>query len=229
MIVPLIAGDAWLKALQHIPEWQPPSTRTIVVAPHPDDETLGAGGVIRNLSERGVDLTVVAVTDGEGAYDDGVDIRPVRRREQAEALKVLGIGEDHIIRLGIPDRYVADHEDSLVHSLTPLVNRTTHLLAPWTGDFHPDHEACGRAAKRVAQQTGATLSFYFFWTWHRGTPELLSSLPLKAVPLSQLAIEAKSEAVRRHQSQLVHACGEPILPVNLLTPTLWPIEVFCAA
>src|SRR6266852_506851 len=40
----------------------------VVVAPHPDDETLGVGGMLHDLSARGWRVTVVAVTDGEAAY-----------------------------------------------------------------------------------------------------------------------------------------------------------------
>jgi LmbE family N-acetylglucosaminyl deacetylase len=229
MIVPLIAGEAWLEELQTVPTWQVPPVRAVVIAPHPDDETLGAGGLIKSLTNRGVDVTVVAVTDGEGAYSDGVDIRAVRRREQTQALKVLGVDEDRILRLGLPDRYLGDHEDNLVKLITPLVDKESHLVAPWVGDFHPDHEACGRAAQRIAKATGAMLSFYFFWTWHRGTPGLLKGLRLRSVPLTSSVIEAKGEAVRQHQSQLAHPSGEPILPADLLSPTLWPFEVFCAA
>lgn len=229
MIVPLICDEEWRENLQGIPTWNPPDLRTVILAPHPDDETLGAGGLIGRLRERDIEIKVIAVTDGENAYSNEINPGPIRRQEQTEALEVLGVDTGHIIRLALPDREVSRHENRLIELLAPLVDDRCHVVAPWTGDFHPDHEACGRAAERVARQTGANLSFYFFWTWHRGTPEVLSSLHLRIFPLDVTAINRKAEALRKHRSQLTHPSGEPILPEYLLGPTRWPYEVFAIA
>lgn len=229
MIVPLISDEEWRKALQNVPVWNPPDIPTFVLAPHPDDETVGAGGFIGNLRKRDTEVTVIAVTDGENAYPDQTGLGPVRRQEQTEALKALGVDADHIRRLALPDREVSRHECRLIEFLVPLIDERCHIVAPWTGDFHPDHEACGRAAQQAARQTGASLSFYFFWTWHRGAPELLNLLQLKSLPLDKGAIDRKAEALQKHRSQLMHPSGEPILPAYLLGPTLWPFEVFATA
>ena len=174
-------------------------------------------------------MQVVAVTDGENAYDDGIDIALRRSQEQALALGRLGVNPSEINRLSLTDSGVSADEELLVELLTPLVSRKTHIFAPWTGDFHPDHEACGRAASKVATRLGAALTFYFFWTWHRGTPELLRGLPLMSVPLSLKAQKAKAEALASHRSQLEHASGQPILPDHLLWPARKPVEIFLPA
>jgi LmbE family N-acetylglucosaminyl deacetylase len=228
MIVPLISDDAWKLTLEETSVWNPPTNRVVIVAPHPDDETLGAGGLIATLRKRKVDITVVAVTDGENAYEGTSNLGLIRSREQEEALQVLGVESDHILRLRIPDRYVSKHEAELIEKLLPLTDSDCHLVAPWTGDFHPDHEACGRAAKEVARRTGANLSFYFFWTWHRGEPGTLRGVPLKRLLLDSDALHSKEEALRRHHSQLNHPSGEPILPDYLLGPIRWPFEVYTA-
>ena len=44
----------------------PPQTRLLVVAPHPDDETLGAGGLMERVHESGGRVNVVYLTDGDG-------------------------------------------------------------------------------------------------------------------------------------------------------------------
>jgi hypothetical protein len=79
---------------------------------------------------------------------------------------------------------------------------------------------------RGSRQTGASLSFYFSWTWHRDEPEILSGLPLKRLRLGSTAIRTKAKAVRFHRAQLNHPSGEPILPDYLLGPIWWPFEVF---
>jgi LmbE family N-acetylglucosaminyl deacetylase len=229
MIKPLIHDAVWVSILSRVPEWNPPPLRTLVVSPHPDDETLGAGGLIASLSDLGVEADVVAVTDGENAYADVHDLGPIREGEQAEALARLGVGSRQITRLHIPDRKVAEYEDQLFNRLLQLVKRDSLIVAPWIGDYHPDHEACGRAAERVARETGARISYYFFWTWHRGTPEDLRGMPLRCLRLDDVIVRAKCEALQCHRSQLKHVSGDPVLPANLLGPMKWPFEVFLPA
>ncbi len=178
---------------------------------------------------RGTDVTVAAVTDGENCYPDGVGIGEIRRLEQEGALKRLGVERDNIIRLRLPDSAVSSKEEELIERLIPLVCNHTHVVAPWPGDFHPDHEACGRSAKEVALRVGAALTFYFFWTWHRGTTQLMRDLSLRSLPLDDDLLRAKTEALLRHRSQLVRESGDPILPELLLGPARRPYEVFLVA
>jgi LmbE family N-acetylglucosaminyl deacetylase len=93
------------------------STRLMVIAPHPDDETLGAGGLIARVRAFGGEVRVVYVTDGDG-YPEGVeaedhiatptaeDYRDYGRRRQDEAraaMKVLGVPPESTIFLAFPD------------------------------------------------------------------------------------------------------------------------------
>jgi LmbE family N-acetylglucosaminyl deacetylase len=201
----------------------------LVIAPHPDDETLGAGGLIARQRMRGTDVIVAAVTDGENCYPDSVGIGEIRCLEQEGALKRLGVAREHIVRLRLPDSAVSSNEEELVDRLMPLVSSETHVIAPWPGDFHPDHEACGRAAMEVARRVGACLTFYFFWTWHRGTTQLIKDLSLRSLPLDFQGLRAKTEALLHHRSQLVRESSDPILPELLLGPARRPYEVFLVA
>jgi LmbE family N-acetylglucosaminyl deacetylase len=227
MIVPLVFEDEWLAALKDLPAWAPLPMRVVVVAPHPDDETLGAGGFIAAQCFHGREVIVVAVTDGESAYGYDPSLGTLRESEQRNALARLGVPAANIVRLRLPDSDIASHETRLVDHLMTYVTKDTHLVAPWRGDFHPDHEACGRAAERVANRTGGRLSSYFFWTWHRGTTATLGALSLRSFSLSPDHLRSKSEALRCHRSQLTHKSGKPILPDKLLAPARRPFEVFC--
>jgi LmbE family N-acetylglucosaminyl deacetylase len=226
MIVPITLEEEWLATLESLPVWNPQPKRAAIIAPHPDDETLGAGGFIARLRSLKVETLVVAVTNGEKAYGYDSKLAEVRQAEQREALACLDVPPESIVRLNLPDSDVVEHEPKLVDLLLPLVGEDTLLVAPWSGDFHPDHEACGRAAERVATQTGAQLCSYFFWTWHRGTPSSLDGLTLRALPLSQNQLHRKLKALQCHRSQLEHDSGEPILPGNLLGPANRSFEVF---
>jgi LmbE family N-acetylglucosaminyl deacetylase len=198
----------------------------LVIAPHPDDETLGTGGLIARQRMRGHDVVVAAVTDGENCYPGSAGLGEIRCLEQEGALKRLGVQPDNVVRLRLPDSAVSSNEEELIERLFPLVSSETHIVAPWPRDFHPDHEACGRAAIEVARRVGACPTFYFFWTWHRGTTQLIKDLSLRSLPLDVQATRAKTEALLHHRSQLVRGSGDAILPELLLPPARRPYEVF---
>lgn len=225
-IVPLIHETEWLPKLRHLPDWEPPLIPTLVLAPHPDDETLGAGGLIARLCGKGVPVIVVALTDGENAYADTQNMGDIRVHEQVEALYRLGVPESMVRRLRLPDRDVSAYEDRLVNSLLPMVEAGMHLVAPWERDFHPDHEVAGRVAVRVAQIKGAILTSYLFWTWHRGVPDMLEGLSVEKVSLTDAELQTKRYALEAHASQFEHADGQPILSPELLMPTRRQYEVF---
>lgn len=226
MVPPVTEEAEWLTCLSDVPEWTPPGSPTLIISPHPDDETLGAGGLIAALRAQHTPVTVAAVTDGENAYAGLKGLGPIRKVEQTAALKRLGVSLDRIVRFALPDSNVQSYEDDLSDHLRELITSETYVLAPWTGDFHPDHEACGRAATKVVAEKSARLTFYFFWTWHYGTPDILSRLALGRFPLSQDLLRDKAEALACHVTQLQREEGEPILPERLLAPANRSFEVF---
>ena len=226
MVIPVSGEVDWVPVLRGLPEWQPRAQPIIVISPHPDDETLALGGFIACQRAAGIPVTLVAVTDGENAYAEERNLGEVRATEQGAAVKRLGVDESSIVRLRLPDSRVDAHQEQLFEALLPMVTADSQLMAPWVHDFHPDHEACGRVAARLAQRTGASLTSYFFWTWHRGRPDAVSVLELRRYPLTREIARVKSDALTCHASQLRHASGEPILPENLLWPARLPFEVF---
>jgi LmbE family N-acetylglucosaminyl deacetylase len=225
MIIPRVSQRDWLPVLRDAEPWNPGSAPMLVVAPHPDDETLSIGGIIAAQTANGVDVTVVAVTDGEHAYQQNRGLAALRREEQTCALARLGVPQHKIIRFGLTDSCVADRRDELMARLQPLITADSQVVAPWCGDFHPDHEACARAAAAAAQRVGAALISYFFWTWHRGTVESLAGVTLRKFELSDAMMTAKREALACHASQLQHNPEPEILPDSLLWPARLPFEV----
>ncbi|MFL6415797.1 MAG: PIG-L deacetylase family protein [Bryobacteraceae bacterium] len=216
----------WLAVLGSLPEWNPPSIPTLIVAPHPDDETLGAGGLIAAQRSRGLEVRVAAVTDGESAYPDVADLASRREEEQANALGRLSVPRDGIARLHFPDGNVSSFEAELEERLTPMISRETLVVAPWKGDHHPDHEACGRVAEKIAKRSGATLCSYFFWIWHWGNLGEIGTLPVQRFSLSSELVRVKEEALSFHRTQLEREGGDPVLPELLLRPARRPFEVF---
>ena len=230
MITPLVEEEEWLPVLENLPFFEAGLEPLVVISPHPDDESLGLGGLVAFQRSRSVPVTIIAVTDGENAYGTGhPQLRRIRQKEQSDAIRELGVNQSKLIRLGLTDSGLQSRKDQIVEGIAPYITSRHHILAPWTHDFHPDHEACAWAADKVARRVGARLSWYFFWTWHRGTPAMLKGTSLSVFPLSAELRNAKLRAIQAHRSQLEHPGGEPILPENLLAPAKRSFEVFAAA
>jgi LmbE family N-acetylglucosaminyl deacetylase len=216
----------WLAILSGLPAWKPPSIPTLVIAPHPDDETLGAGGLIAKQRAAGLEVRVVAVTDGENAYANTPGLGALREAEQEQALARLSVPREYITRLRFPDGNVTSFEPQLEDRIAPLVSSGVLVVTPWRNDRHPDHEACGRVAERLAKRAGARLCSYFFWTWHWGSVADLRGAILRRFALEEKLQQAKREALQCHQTQLHREGGGPVLPELLLKPARRPFEVF---
>ena len=194
----------------------------VVVAAHPDDETLGLGGMIAALTTAGVHVEVVLVSDGGAAYPtlsrhQRRRLERIRRFEFAKAASILGV--DQTICLGLPDGEIAEHEAWLAGQLgTILMQRPPGMwcAATWRGDGHPDHEAVGRAARSAVCRIGAVLLEYPIWMWHWALPDdcAVPWLHARRVPLTQSDIQRKRDASECFRSQLMppKSHGPPVLP-----------------
>jgi LmbE family N-acetylglucosaminyl deacetylase len=183
----------------------------VVVAPHPDDETLGFGATAALARSLGIDVTVVVVTDGGGSVPglsrlERTWLEKDRRAELRKATEILGLGE--AICLGMPDGGLTAGEAELTERLTEIVAAKptgTWCAATWRGDGHPDHEAVGRSAATVADRTGATLLEYPVWMWHWARPDD-GAVPWHRMvksPQDRAAVARKRRAVAVFESQLV--------------------------
>lgn len=133
----------------------------MVLAPHPDDESLAAGGLIQRALREGASVSVVFVTDGENnpwpqrALERRLWIGAPqranwgrRRRAEAEAaLRELGAERVNVHRLGWPDGGVTwmllEQTASMLSAMRALLEqeRPTMLVLPDLVDRHPDHSA----------------------------------------------------------------------------------------
>ena len=226
VVSPTTREPVWLEFLRPMSDWVPVQTPTVVVSPHPDDETLATGGLIAMQRARHLPVKVLAVTDGEAAYPGVADLGTTRRDEQVRAAIALGLARQDVLRFSLKDSSVSQSEAALADLIEGSINSDTLLAAPWPLDPHPDHEACGRAAISAAARTGAKLIFYFFWTWHRLRPESLFGLPLRRLLLSADACARRAGALACHGSQLHRDDGPPILPECFLAPARRPFETF---
>ncbi|KDE97721.1 LmbE family protein [Mycolicibacterium aromaticivorans JS19b1 = JCM 16368] len=198
----------------------------VVLAPHPDDETLGFGAAACGVAARGIDVHTVIASDGGAAWpglsvSERARLEESRRSESRTAAAVLGLPMPDF--LGLPDGKLAENESRLADVLTDILAARpagTWCAATWRGDGHPDHEAVGRAAAVAASRTGAVLLEYPIWMWHWAHPgdEAVPWQRAVRIVTNPSAAQRKREAVASFRSQLESdATGrEPILPPYVL-------------
>ncbi|MGI4791532.1 MAG: PIG-L deacetylase family protein [Janthinobacterium lividum] len=134
--------------------------RLLVFAPHPDDETLGAAGLMRQARLRGDDVRVVLITNGDGFRisaaqefheltvppKDFVRYGYLRQREARTALGVLGIPSDHVHFLGYPDRGLMPMWESHWSPVSPVASAyTMDDHSPYVDAATPNSPYCGEA------------------------------------------------------------------------------------
>lgn len=132
------------------------STRLLVVAPHPDDEALGAAGLIQRVRAQGGAVRVVLLTSGDG-FPEGVEVAGgvahpresdfrgygvLREGETRAALGLLGVKPNEIEFLGFPD------EGLCRIASTYLFDRRRAFESPYTGrESPPPSEQIVRGAR----------------------------------------------------------------------------------
>ncbi|MEZ0541276.1 PIG-L deacetylase family protein [Fibrella arboris] len=219
--------------------------RTLVLAPHPDDESLGCGGTVALLRQAGFSVHVVFISDGTLSHPNSATypaarLRDLRESEALDALVELGMTEQQATFMRLPDRNVPtrgsagfdEAVDEIVSILTSF--GPTTVLVPFERDPHPDH----RATYQLLQGAMARLTApprvleYLIWLWELGQ---LEDLPQ---PHERLAVrvdissvvDQKKRAIDAHQSQVTRMIDDDpsafYLSPELLRHFDTPYELF---
>ncbi|GAA5035075.1 PIG-L family deacetylase [Microbacterium fluvii] len=235
---PGTAEAEWLAAApwKAAPELVIAGERLIVLAAHPDDETLGAGGLVAVACAAGTDVTVVIATDGEGSHPATApaEVARMRRLESTQALADLAPTAG-LRFLGMPDGGLREHVDAVSTAVERELGPSPEgvlLVAPWWGDGHRDHRILGEIALRL-QRPGVRVVGYPIWLWHWGRPDAVDTAHWRSLTLPDWARAAKKRAVGRHQSQTLPATSHPgdaaILHESMAAHFSRDVEVFIAS
>jgi LmbE family N-acetylglucosaminyl deacetylase len=119
--------------------------KTLVVAPHADDEVLGAGGTIARLAEAGHEVFVAIVTVGKPpAFSTETAV--IAKAEAKSAHNLLGVKETYWLDKAAARLTEVDNAE-LNGSIDAIVKRVAPqtILAPFVGDIHVDHQLVFRS------------------------------------------------------------------------------------
>ena len=157
---------------------------TLVVAPHPDDESLGCGGAIALLRQLKQMVHVLFVSDGSMSHPNSQKYaaearRTLREREAQNALAHLGVAPSEITFLRLPDTLVPTEQAALFgetaarihHYLQRIRPRT--VLVPWRRDPHGDHRATWQLLRTAVDRSEHPIQRleYPVWVWESTQPE----------------------------------------------------------
>ena len=199
-----------------------PTDRLMVLAPHPDDESVATGGVLQAAVSMGAEVRIAYLTDGENnpwaqratelrwriSECDRVRWGARRRREALEALKCLGVAPSSARFLGFPDQRVTETLLSQTHAAVERLAdelagwQPTVLFMPSLEDRHPDHGATAVMARLAMARARWNVRPRVFQYVVHARPAAGSGPWDSMCTLSESEREAKRKAILRHGSQL---------------------------
>jgi LmbE family N-acetylglucosaminyl deacetylase len=203
------------------------SDRLLVVAPHPDDETLGCGGTVARHAEAGDDVCVLVVTDGGSSRAGGIgrdEMRQLRAREAVRAMRSLGHVD--LVQLGLPEGRWSPED--LHGTLEALLRHgpPSLIYAPSCVDFHPEHVKVARALAHTLRSLGQTAR-PLIRVYEVQVP-LTHALANVAVEVGSTAASKKAAAISEYRTQrgTLESAGRHGRYLRRLYRTRHAVEVF---
>lgn len=216
----------------------------LVLAPHPDDETFGCGGLIAECHSRGQPVYVLVLTDGTGSHPGSREFPPrrlaaLRAAEARQAVGILGVPEDHVGFLDVRDGYLgrgARRSDAILSDIVEFarLRGVGTIATTWEHDPHPDHRAACALGVSAARQLGAHILRYPVWGWTIPRDAWLPRMPICGARLDiDRQLPVKRQATASYRSQLTDLIrddpGGFCMPPEIVALFHRPFEVFLAS
>lgn len=218
---------------------------TLIIAPHPDDESLGCGGTIAILTEKGIEVNIVFVSDGSMSHPNSKKypekkLALLRENEAMDALKILGVPQKNCTFLKLKDGSVPTMGQDGFHGAVDLMvkeivkTRPQTILVPWQKDPHVDHRASWKIVDEALRKTNIKVGVkqYFIWIWALAKNGDLPHAPnTKWYKIDiQNVLHIKQKAIKAHVSQTSNLIDDDpegfTLSYEILDYFKRPFEIF---
>lgn len=213
-----IKAERFLEEARHLPalsaEGLAALAPLVVLAPHPDDESLGCGALIAAARAARLSVRVVLVSDGSASHPGSKAWPPgklqrLREREFASALAALGADPARRICVGLRDSAVPQpgtraFEQALALLDARLGETPATLLATWRHDPHRDHAATYALARALQERLKPRPRLLEYPVWGFSLPgdtELPDGPPRGFTLEVGAHRERKERAIACHRSQ----------------------------
>lgn len=199
----------------------------LVIAPHPDDETLGCGGALALLQSLACRVNVIVISDGTMSHPrsrkyPAPKLSSLREAETRTATAILGIEESAVDFLRLPDGAIPTQGSPDFSAAVKMCrDRITALtpdtvFLPWRFDPHPDHRATWHIVHQALvevhshaplhTQSLPRLIEYPIWDWdetQRGDLPTSDRITAWRLDISDV-VEVKKQAIAAYRSQTTH-------------------------
>ena len=232
-----LSSSNWFDTPESLPVWDIQTLvadyvleSILVVAPHPDDETLGCGGAIALLRQLNIPVKVLVVSDGTQSHPNSIAYPPfalkkLRESESLAALSILGVAPEAVTFLGMPDGAVPQVRGGE----TGMENRTDEkipeeryldaiafierylnsfilstVFLPWRQDPHPDHRASWQLFITAINNliNPPRIIEYPIWDWDsQQRGDFADSVNAWRLDISRV-LELKRQAIACYRSQI---------------------------
>jgi len=151
--------------------------KIVIVAPHMDDEALACGGLIAKLPHKDR-VHIIYATDGmkspapiiPGRDEISPNLGKTRMQESTEAMKLLGVPEQNLHFLCLPESQLEKHISSLRNLLSDKIRRIapSYIFVPFRYDRHPDHLAVNCVVTSDLQEghlRAQVIEYFVYYRW----------------------------------------------------------------
>lgn len=149
-----------------------PEGRVLIVAPHPDDEVIGCGGLTSRLVAEGRTPHIVILTGGEGSHrgccsTPASEIVKARRGLTCKSLSILGVPQEFVHELDFMDGSVSSNDGRQIERLKTIVAdvRPDVVFVPHWGEGWNDHIVVKDIIRPMLPST-SELWEYCVWMWY---------------------------------------------------------------
>jgi LmbE family N-acetylglucosaminyl deacetylase len=240
-------ADAFLAAAERLPvvdlDTLTGGTGLLIVAPHPDDESLGCGGVMAAARARGQTIAVVIVSDGCGSHTHSAlyppdKLRALREAETLEAVAAFGVPAEAVTFLRLPDAGVprsGPDAEAAAGRIAAIAEQAGvgAVCVTWGHDPHCDHQAAAAIVRLAQGQLGPIRSFaYPVWGWTLPEGTEVGDAPIGYRIDVGAHRAAKAEAIAAHRSQTTDLIADDPtgfrLEPAMIARFTGPYEIFIA-
>lgn len=207
-----------------------------IVAPHPDDEVIGCGGLIARLVAEGKIPHIIVMTGGEGSHNGCCSISPdeiimARRGLTHNALSILGVPQSFVHVLNYPDGNInmCDSNTERLKQLITHINPDTIFVPHW-GEGWPDHIKTAQILKSICSDK-IDIWEYCVWMWYYNVWRGLDWKNAATLHMTPTEHAKKTKAMAAYTQPLA-PCGHPwsgVLPNLFLDANNWPGELYFKA
>lgn len=216
--------------------------RTLIVAPHADDESLGCGGLISLLTKNNLEVFILLLSDGTLSHPNSIEypkekLMELREEEFIHAANILNVSEKNLIFCRYGDRNVPNENSNNFENgceeISEILDeiKPKSIFVPWRRDPHPDHRAAYQLFEK-ANKNSAKIYDYPIWLQELGKSEdvpnseevLILKLDISSV------LKQKQKAILAHQSQTTDLISDDpegfTLSQEMLEHFKVPYEIF---